>query len=139
MLETHERMKTIGVVLCLCLNIGTDPPDAAKMSPCARRECWIDPKLMGPTKAIDAIAAKLVEQYKRWQPRARYKPLKDPTHKEVKKMCIQLRRVGKAERLLFHYNGHGVPKPTANGEIGSSTRISRSTFRWSERAFIVAS
>ena len=21
------------------------------------------------------------------------------------------------ERVLFHYNGHGVPKPTANGEI----------------------
>ena len=21
------------------------------------------------------------------------------------------------ERILFHYNGHGVPKPTSNGEI----------------------
>lgn len=21
------------------------------------------------------------------------------------------------ERVLFHYNGHGVPKPTVNGEI----------------------
>ena len=21
------------------------------------------------------------------------------------------------ERVLFHYNGHGVPRPTANGEI----------------------
>lgn len=21
------------------------------------------------------------------------------------------------ERVLFHYNGHGVPKPTENGEI----------------------
>ncbi len=21
------------------------------------------------------------------------------------------------ERVLFHYNGHGVPKPTQNGEI----------------------
>lgn len=21
------------------------------------------------------------------------------------------------ERVLFHYNGHGVPKPTTNGEI----------------------
>ena len=21
------------------------------------------------------------------------------------------------ERVLFHYTGHGVPKPTANGEI----------------------
>ncbi|CAL5382098.1 unnamed protein product [Camellia sinensis] len=22
-----------------------------------------------------------------------------------------------SDRVLFHYNGHGVPKPTANGEI----------------------
>ena len=21
------------------------------------------------------------------------------------------------DRILFHYNGHGVPKPTTNGEI----------------------
>lgn len=113
----EERMKTVGVLLCLCLNIGTDPPDAPKTSPCARHECWIDPKLMGPNKAIDAIAARLEKQYQRWQPRARYKPVKDPTYKDVKKMCIQLRRAAKTERLLFHYNGHGVPKPTANGEI----------------------
>ena len=46
-----------------------------------------------------------------------HKPLRDPTYKDVKKMSVQLRRVGKTERLLFHYNGHGVPKPTQNGEI----------------------
>nr|KAJ0217259.1 hypothetical protein LSAT_V11C300135660 [Lactuca sativa] len=27
------------------------------------------------------------------------------------------RKYAKSERVLFHYNGHGVPKPTANGEI----------------------
>jgi hypothetical protein len=27
------------------------------------------------------------------------------------------RRNAKAERVLFHYNGHGVPRPTANGEV----------------------
>lgn len=25
--------------------------------------------------------------------------------------------VSQNERVLFHYNGHGVPRPTANGEI----------------------
>ena len=77
----------------------------------------MDPKLMGSTKAIDAIAAQLQKQYERWQSHAKYKPLRDPTYKDVKKMSVQLRRVGKTERLLFHYNGHGVPKPTQNGEI----------------------
>ena len=36
-------MKVAGVALVLCLNIGVDPPDVAKPSPCARKECWIDP------------------------------------------------------------------------------------------------
>ncbi|MPC18784.1 Regulatory-associated protein of mTOR [Portunus trituberculatus] len=36
---------------------------------------------------------------------------------EVKKLCMSLRRNAKEERVLFHYNGHGVPKPTTNGEI----------------------
>jgi len=28
-----------------------------------------------------------------------------------------MRRYAKTDRLLFHYNGHGVPRPTANGEL----------------------
>jgi len=28
-----------------------------------------------------------------------------------------MRRTAKDERVLFHYNGHGVPKPTSGGEI----------------------
>lgn len=28
-----------------------------------------------------------------------------------------MRRNAKEERVLFHYNGHGVPRPTVNGEI----------------------
>jgi regulator-associated protein of mTOR len=49
--------------------------------------------------------------------KARYKPCLDPTLEDVKKLCISLRRSAKEERVLFHYNGHGVPKPTNNGEI----------------------
>jgi len=36
---------------------------------------------------------------------------------EVKKLCDSLRRSAKDERVLFHYNGHGVPRPTTNSEI----------------------
>ena len=39
----RERMKTVSVALVLCLNIGTDPPDVFKTSPCARHQCWFDP------------------------------------------------------------------------------------------------
>ncbi|GAB4856275.1 Regulatory-associated protein of TOR 1 [Ancistrocladus abbreviatus] len=112
-----ERMKTGMVALVLCLNISVDPPDVIKISPCARMESWIDPFSMTPPKALDAIGKALSLQYERWQPKARYKCLLDPAVEEVKKLCNTCRKFAKSERVLFHYNGHGVPKPTPNGEI----------------------
>ena len=50
-----ERLKTTAVALVLCLNIGVDPPDIIKISPCARLECWVDPLSMQPPKALDTI------------------------------------------------------------------------------------
>ena len=35
----------------------------------------------------------------------------------MRRLATGLRRNAREERVLFHYNGHGVPKPTANGEI----------------------
>ncbi|XP_022092317.1 regulatory-associated protein of mTOR-like isoform X1 [Acanthaster planci] len=112
-----ERMKTVSVALVMCLNVGVDPPDVVKTSPCAKLECWIDPLSTSPQKALEAIGNNLQKQYERWQPRARYKLCLDPTVEEVKKLCTSLRRNAKEERVLFHYNGHGVPRPTTNGEI----------------------
>ncbi|XP_065066347.1 regulatory-associated protein of mTOR-like [Rhopilema esculentum] len=112
-----ERMKTVSVALVLCLNIGVDPPDVVKTDPCARLECWIDPFSLNSQKALETIGNSLQQQYERWQPRARYKLSLDPTVEDVKKLCTSLRRNAKEERVLFHYNGHGVPRPTQNGEI----------------------
>lgn len=50
-----EKLKTTAVALVLCLNIGVDPPDVIKISPCARLECWVDPNSMQPAKALEAI------------------------------------------------------------------------------------
>ncbi|KAF3612208.1 hypothetical protein DY000_02051135 [Brassica cretica] len=113
----YLQMKTGCVALVLCLNITVDPPDVIKISPCARIEAWIDPFSMAPPKALEAIGKNLSTQYERWQPRARYKVQLDPTLDEVRKLCLTCRKYAKTERVLFHYNGHGVPKPTANGEI----------------------
>ena len=30
------------------------------------------------------------------------------------------------ERVLFHYNGHGVPRPTVNGEVWVFNKVSYS-------------
>ena len=85
--------------------------------------CFADPLAMPSQKALEAVGANLQKQYERWQPRARYKQTLDPTVEEVKKLCTSLRRNAKEERVLFHYNGHGVPKPTTNGEIWVFNRV----------------
>jgi regulator-associated protein of mTOR len=111
-------MKTVSVALIYCLNIGTEPPDVLHISPCANLECWINPATEGPpAKALENIGKALQAQYERWQPRARYKQCLDPTLEDVKKLCLNMRRNAKDERVLLHYNGHGVPRPTNNGEI----------------------
>ena len=115
--RTKDRMKTVSVALVLCLNIGVDPPDTMKISPCARMQCWINPISTQPQNELDAIGKALQAQYERWQPRAKYKLQLDPTTDDMKKLCISCRRNAKGERVLLHYNGHGVPRPTANGEI----------------------
>ncbi|CAM9505143.1 unnamed protein product, partial [Hapterophycus canaliculatus] len=49
--------------------------------------------------------------------RSPYRRTQDPTTNDVKTLCLQIRKGAKQERALIHYNGHGVPRPTANGEI----------------------
>ena len=115
--KTKDRVKTAAVALCVCLNIGVDPPDIVKPSPCARLECWIDPYAFTATKALESIGKRLQDQYERWQPKAKYRVSLDPTVDEVKKLCLGMRRISKDDRVLFHYNGHGVPRPTPNGEL----------------------
>ena len=57
--------------------------------------------------------------------KARYRSSLDPTTNEVKRVCMNLRRSAKEERVLVHYNGHGVPKPTENGEIWVFNEVCR--------------
>ena len=83
-----------------------------------------DPLSMSAHKALETVGVNLQKQYERWQTRARYKQSLDPTVDDIKKLCTSLRRNAKEERVLFHYNGHGVPKPTANGEIWVFNRVS---------------
>ena len=114
-----ERMKTVGVCLVLALNVGTDPPDLNKPSPCAKLQCWLDPTSISRAKAKERIGERLEQQYANWQQRSKpkYRRALDPTVDMVKELCLNMRKSAKQERVLLHYNGHGVPRPTANGEI----------------------
>jgi regulatory associated protein of mTOR len=114
-----DRLKTVSAALAICLNIGVDPPDIVKTNPTAKLECWVDPTAMasGQNKLMEQIGKKLQEQYESLSLRTRYKQYLDPSVDETKKFCISLRRNAKDERVLFHYNGHGVPLPTQSGEL----------------------
>jgi WD40 repeat protein len=114
-----EKMRTVGLALVLCLNIGVDPPDVVKPNPCAKKECWFDPTNQRQ-KGLDIIGNALQQQYEKYdkvQSKTKYKQCLDPTSEDLRKVLINLRKVSKSERLLLHYNGHGVPKPTKNGEL----------------------
>ena len=117
-----DRMKTVGVGLIMCLNIGTDPPDITKPHPCAKLQCWIDPLSMSRSKAKEKIGERLQAQYAKWQQQRAQKAVKyrraiDPTVEDVRSLCHALRRQARNERVLLHINGQGVPRPTANGEL----------------------
>ncbi|KAG9012700.1 hypothetical protein FRB90_006515 [Tulasnella sp. 427] len=112
-----NKHKTSQAILVICLNIGVDPPDIVKTNPCAVLECWIDPFSLPPSKALEAIGKNLVHQFETLNPRMKYKHYPDPSVDDTRKFCMNLRKLAKEERALFYYNGHGVPKPTASGEI----------------------
>ena len=114
-----DRLKTVSAALAICLNIGVDPPDVVKTNPTAKLEAWVDPTATtgGQTKTMEQIGRRLQEQYETLSLRTRYKQYLDPSIDETKRFCISLRRNAKDERVLFHYNGHGVPLPTASGEL----------------------
>ncbi|OWO98949.1 hypothetical protein B2J93_6099 [Marssonina coronariae] len=112
-----DRLKTVSAALAICLNLGVEPPDQLKTNPGAKMEAWQDPTNPPTTKAIEVIGKSLQAQYETLAIRTRYKQYLDPSVEETKKFTQSLRRNAKDERVLFHYNGHGVPKPTASGEI----------------------
>lgn len=113
----RDRLKTVSAAIAVCLNIGVEPPDQLRTSPGARLEAWQDPTVPPVQKALENIGKALQSQYETLAIRTRYKQYLDPSVEETKKFCISLRRSAKDERVLLHYNGHGVPKPTASGEI----------------------
>ena len=119
----RDRLKTVSAVLAVCLNVGVDPPDVIKTNPCARLECWVDPipaegnSSTSTNNSNASIGKNLQAQYENLAMRTRYKVVLDPTIEELKRYTVNTRKNAHHERTLFHYNGHGVPKPTSSGEV----------------------
>eukprot|EP00466_Bigelowiella_natans_P016230 jgi/Bigna1/39237/e_gw1.31.58.1 len=115
--DCEKRISTVGSALVLCLNIGIDPPDQAKHAPYARAQCWFDPLSCTSMEALKIIGNRLQSQYQFWQPRSRYRQLLDPNVSQIQQQLTSLRRIAQRNRVLMHYNGQGVPRPSKNGEI----------------------
>ncbi|KAJ9476364.1 Target of rapamycin complex 1 subunit KOG1 [Pseudozyma hubeiensis] len=113
----RERLRTVTAALVMCLNIGVDPPDVSKTNPCSKLICWMDPSSLEVSKALPAIGRNLQAQFETLSTKTRYKQYLDPIVEETRRFCTTLRRAAKDERVLFYYNGYGVPKPTPGGEI----------------------
>ena len=111
------KLKTSYAALVLCLNIDVDPPDIVKTNPCAVLECWVDPHTMPSHKALEVIGQNLQHQFEGLSPKITYKPILDPSYDDLRRFCMTLRKQAKDDTVLFHYNGHGVPKPTPSGEL----------------------
>lgn len=88
-----------------------------------REEAWLDVLAVpSPQLALEEVGRRLARQYERLQPKARVRVAADPKTEDVRKLLVSLRRHAQRaeagpDRVLLHYNGHGVPRPTANGEI----------------------
>jgi len=94
----------------------TISPDIVKPNPCAKKECWYDPTGQ-KQKGLENIGNALQFQFEKWQSKAKYKLCLDTSSDDLRKVCLGLRKASRSDRILFHYNGHGVSKPTKNGEL----------------------
>ncbi|KAK0554758.1 Target of rapamycin complex 1 subunit kog1 [Tilletia horrida] len=113
----RNRNRTVVGALMLCLNISVTPPGVVKTDPCAKLITWTDPTAMEPSKVVAIIGKNLTAQFDTLTTATKWKTQIDPVIEEMKKFCTGLRKYAKEERVLFYYNGYGVPKPTPGGEI----------------------
>lgn len=134
--KSKDKVKLMQVGLVLCLNVGIDQPApgdpdfaGAMMdyrSVMSRTECWIDTGITAPgvsAKSIEgAVMRALTTAYTRLMPKQGIvKAVRDnaPTVDHIRKLFNNLRKValGNCDRVLMHYNGHGMPRPTPAGEL----------------------
>lgn len=124
--RSRDRLLIRQVGLILCLNIGTEPPDRERTV--GSEEAGVDLSQVQANSAtmiqnaMDEVSRRLQRQYERLEPKARLRTAADPKLEDVRKLVTKLRGHAQRsenglERILIHYNGHGVPRPTVAGEI----------------------
>ncbi|KAJ2417118.1 Target of rapamycin complex 1 subunit kog1 [Coemansia sp. IMI 209128] len=142
----QDKLRTSMALLVVCLHLGVPPPDSLRPEKSAVLEAWVDPTELVhvPTSEelalqataaagnnggavqrsagrerspIKAIGESLLRQFEQFHRHARYKQLLECVMEDLRKYAMQLRRTAKDDRVMFYYNGHGVPRPTISGDI----------------------
>lgn len=112
-----NRKKTVNGLLVLCLNLEINSIDLLKGCSTEDIELFFSDGIYDTRKTIELIGNILQSQYKTFSSRTLYNLSLCPSVDDLKKNCSLLRKNAKNDYILFHYNGHGVPYPTKNGNI----------------------
>lgn len=74
---------------------------------------WVWLRLLRPGPSLPRAPRRLCK----WTPKAKIKALMDPGVAQVQKLVTSLRKSAKDDRVLLHYCGLGVPRPTPSGDL----------------------
>ncbi|KAJ2341990.1 Target of rapamycin complex 1 subunit kog1, partial [Coemansia sp. RSA 2673] len=140
----QDKLRTATALLVVCLNLEVAPPDSIRPEKSAVLEAWVDPKepVQMPTSEelalqqaaaaangtvqrnaarepshIKLIGDNLLRQFEQLHRHVKCRSLIECVMEDLRKCTTQLRRASKEERVMFYYNGHGVPRPTPSGDI----------------------
>ena len=113
----RSQVETRAVILMICLNCGTDPPDKSKVDSGPRLLCWTNPTSYGSgQRAAQEITMLLRNQYLRCiSDKLHFMKFPDAPYEDLPAMKEVRGRGG--GRVVFHYNGFGVPAPADKGEL----------------------
>ena len=95
---------------------GAPSSEAAKPRTLQRIYCWRKVRSLAeiPSKAVERVGLALQAQYEKQKARSplALKLCLNPTVEDLKDALKQSRRAaGPEDKVLFHYNGHGMPRP----------------------------
>lgn len=126
MVKAPRTSRTYGGCLAICLNAEVEPPDNRCPRHLQRGHgpslCGIEiqvPFLHDPRKVVAAIGRELEQRFVNLHgvKGGTYRQCLDPSSEQVQRTCRKLRRDALEDNLVLHYSGHGVPAPSALGEL----------------------
>ena len=112
-----DPLKTGQMILCCCLNIGTDPRGFTKPRNTSTTYSWVNTKDRQKREVGVDITMAIAANLQRYCGNTTTTDsLCDPTPETIKKACSAASASVSKDRVLYYYNGHGVPAPTMNHE-----------------------